>query len=225
MNDTAYFHWVRWEIESLLPPRASRILEIGCASGATLRWLKSRWPEAETFGVEGYRDIEAELAANVDHCLIADLNERLPDMGEFDLILALDVLEHLSDPARVTAELAKMLTSDGSIIVSVPNIAHYSVAAPLFFRGRFDYADRGILDRTHIRFFTADSAPRLLEDAGLVVEDALVTRIQGKVLRLLDLVTVGRIRRHLAFQFVMKAGKGPSRRFRWRRPPRRAVAV
>lgn len=225
MSENAYFHWVRREIESLLPASATRILEIGCASGATLQWLKARWPEAETFGVEGYGDIEAELAANVDHCLIADLNEPLPDLGRFDLILALDVLEHLADPGRVTAELAKMLIPGGAVIVSVPNVAHYSVAAPLFFRGRFDYADRGILDRTHIRFFTADSAPQLLEDAGLVVEDAVVTRIQGKILRLFDLVTFGHMRRHLAFQFVMKAGRGPRRSFRWRLPPRRVAAA
>lgn len=85
-----------------------------------------------------------------------------------DLALALDVLEHVGDPAALLREVVSRCRTGGTILLSVPNVAHWSVRAQLAL-GRFDYADRGILDRTHLRFFTRRSFLELVTAVGLTV--------------------------------------------------------
>src|SRR5206468_5252051 len=107
------------------------------------------------------------------HCermIAATLDREIPRLeAPFDAIVYADVLEHLTDPLRVISDLDRHLAPDGFVIVSVPNIAHLYIRLLLLF-GRFDYIDRGILDRTHLRFFTARSLRDFIADAGLVVE-------------------------------------------------------
>jgi len=97
----------------------------------------------------------------------------------FDLALLLDVLEHVPDSAALLREVAARVRPGGALLVSVPNVAHWSVRASLL-AGRFDYAPRGIMDRTHLRFFTRRTFRALLEDAGLevVAEDAAIAPVE-----------------------------------------------
>jgi len=113
----------------------------------------------------------------------------------FDSVLLLDVLEHLRDPEGLLALCRTVLMPSGSVIVSVPNVANLIVRLSLLV-GRFDYADRGILDRTHLRFFTRKSARRLLQQAGFEITDSVTTNVplerilglspSGKLMRFLD---------------------------------------
>ena len=89
--------------------------------------------------------------------------------GPFDAIVYGDVLEHLLDPRRVLVELARALGPDGVVVISVPNIAHLYIRL-LLLAGRFDYVDQGILDDSHLRFFTARSLRALIAGAGLTIE-------------------------------------------------------
>ena len=116
-----YFHRVRREIEPLLPPTAKRIVEVGCASGATLAWVSARYPGAYTIGLEGNPDLLPELRGNCSEAHIVDLNGATPDLGSPDLILFLDVLEHLSDPLGLLKRLTESLAPGGSVIISLPN--------------------------------------------------------------------------------------------------------
>lgn len=139
-----------WAIESFsLLTEDSRVLDVGPGAGIMGSILKERGFE-QLFAVEIdedarkhikpiYKQVEAELT---------------PFEGEkFDLILLLDVLEHMSDPVAFYARVSKLLNADGIILISVPNIAHWSVRFPLLF-GYFNYTERGILDKTHLQFFT-----------------------------------------------------------------------
>jgi 2-polyprenyl-3-methyl-5-hydroxy-6-metoxy-1,4-benzoquinol methylase len=102
--------------------------------------------------------------------ITANLNREIPDMtGPFDAIVYGDVLEHLIDPRRVLVELDRALGPEGFVVISVPNIAHLYIRL-LLLLGRFDYIDRGILDDSHLRFFTARSLRALIADAGLTIE-------------------------------------------------------
>lgn len=203
-----YFGFSRREIAPLLPATAGRVLEIGCSSGGTLAWLKSLFPGVETMGVDGYEPIREELAKNADTALIRDLEEPLPEIGRFDLILALDILEHLRKPGDVLRELVGKLNPGGRVIVSVPNIAHHSVLSNLVLKRRFAYQDAGILDRTHLRFFTEESAVQLMNQAGLRVTDGVVNGLEGGKTQLFNKATLGLFRHYFAKQYVMAGEAG-----------------
>ena len=212
-----YYHHVRREIECLLPKSASRILDVGAGAGATLSWLKSLYPNAETTGTEINPALEAELVRNADVTIIGSIDDCLPQLKTYDLILLLDVLEHLPDSLGTLKEVSKLLEPGGHVIVSVPNIAHLSVAIPLLFRRRFTYKDSGILDRTHVRFFVEETAVGMLHDADLVVTKGLISGLQGARSKVLDRLSVGLLRHHLAKQYIMLAepGEDHQRTIRW----------
>jgi 2-polyprenyl-3-methyl-5-hydroxy-6-metoxy-1,4-benzoquinol methylase len=199
----AYYHFVRKEITPLLPSNPRSVLEVGAASGATLKWLKTIFPDIETTGVELNPAMRDELRQNTDISLIGRIEECMPQLRAYDLILLLDVLEHLSDPLDTLRQLCALLNPQGTVIVSLPNVAHLSVSVPLLLRRKFEYQDAGILDRTHMRFFTEDSAIELLNDAGLTVKNGLISGLAGPKSRLIDRVSLGLLRHHLTKQYIM----------------------
>lgn len=198
-----YYQHVRTAIYPLLPARATRILEIGSGAGYTLRWVKSLYPDAQTTAIEGFAEVEDQLAANADRAIIRDLEQGIPELGKFDLVLALDVLEHLRNPEKIVEQLATMMDEGATFIVSVPNVSHFSVTLPLMFQRRFDYADAGILDRTHYRLFVESSAVGLMNGGGFEVTEGLVDGLHSRS-RLIDLLTLGLARHYLARQYIMK---------------------
>lgn len=168
-----YYQNVRTEIEPLLPDTLDSVLEIGCGGGATMKWVRTIRPVRYAAGVELF-PAAAEVAKLVfDAVEVNDVNSAIYDFKErkFDTILALDILEHLADPTSIVRRLYDMLKPGGIFIASVPNIAHYSVSLPLAFRGLWEYKDSGLLDRTHLHFFTRKSALALITDAGLEIAD------------------------------------------------------
>ena len=203
----SYFAHARSEIEPLLPSSATRILEIGCSSGATLAWLKQRWPDAEMIGVDGHAPLKSTIEQRADRAIIHDLEQPLPDLGAFDLILALDVLEHLRSPEIVLRDLASRLKAKGVCIVSVPNVAEYAVSLPLLFKRQFRYVDAGTLDRTHLRWFTEETAIELMHSAGLSVAHGCISGFDGQGRRVFDAVTLGVFRHYLAKQYLMRGEK------------------
>lgn len=214
-----YYSNVRSEITPLLPPTATRILDIGCGVGATAAWLKSRYPEAYTIGVEGNSALLPQLSQNVDEPHIADLNGPLPDVGSTDLVLLLDVLEHLIHPEAVLERVVAVMAEHATVIISLPNIAHLSVSLPLLFLGRFTYTNGGILDRTHLHFFYKESALSLARRAGLEVEKGLMSGPQGPKSSWIDRFTLGLIRGRLTQQYIFSARRSelvPRSMIKWR---------
>jgi 2-polyprenyl-3-methyl-5-hydroxy-6-metoxy-1,4-benzoquinol methylase len=145
-----------------------RVLDVGAADGIVSRRLTERgW---RVTGIEGDPALAQAGAPHCERMITANLNREIPDMtGPFDAIVYGDVLEHLIDPRRVLVELDRALGPEGFVVISVPNIAHFYIRL-LLLLGRFDYIDRGILDDSHLRFFTARSLRALIADAGLTIE-------------------------------------------------------
>src|SRR6185437_11908362 len=162
---TNYYSHERSQIKPLLPNRAFQILDVGAGVGATLRWIKQFYPDAKTTGIEPNAALREDLQRNVDVALIGKIEECFSELERYDLILLLDVLEHLVDPEGVLKRLSKSLSPGGKVIVSVPNIAHFSVSLPLLLHRQFTYTDAGILDRTHLKFFVEETAVKLLNSA------------------------------------------------------------
>lgn len=210
MTELTYFQNVRSDIGPLLKGQPRRILDVGCGAGATLAWLKQRWPEAETMGIDGYAPVLPELEKNADKAMILDLEQPLPDLGTFDLVLALDVLEHLRDPWAAAQRLADLVGPSGAMIASVPNVANQKVLMPLLLKGEFRYLDAGLLDRTHLRFFDERSAIELVEGTGLTITGGVA--VMGRRQRFQDRLTLGLLQRHFINQYVMRAER-QGRRF------------
>jgi 2-polyprenyl-3-methyl-5-hydroxy-6-metoxy-1,4-benzoquinol methylase len=150
-----------------------RILDVGTASG----YLGKIWRGRGHYvaGVE-YDAAAAEKAREYyDAFQIADVETfAFPYRGEFDYIVFADVLEHLRDPAAVLRRCIPALKESGKIIISVPNIANWVIRLSLLF-GRFNYMDKGILDRTHMRFFTLRSLERMMGEVSCDVLEATPT--------------------------------------------------
>jgi len=155
--------------------RQLRILDVGTADGYLGAILKAQghW----LAGVEREGE-SAELAkSHYDQFHFADVESfAFPDREAFDYILFADVLEHLRDPEAVLTRALPSLKKGGEVIVSVPNIANLVVRLSLLF-GRFDYADRGILDRTHLRFYTLSSLKRMIDNCGCDLLDVTATPV------------------------------------------------
>ncbi len=146
------------------------VLELGCAMGSTLNRIKRLWPNAEVHGVE-YVDSVARIGGSITDIIQGDVeNMRIPYAHkQFDYIICADVLEHLRDPQATLERFMPYLKDDGFFIISLPNIRHFAIIMMLALEGRFDYADSGILDATHLKFFTRDTAKEMIERAGLKV--------------------------------------------------------
>jgi len=213
-----YFNNRRADIESLLPGTFKRVLEVGCGTGATLRWLGSLHEGVETVGIEINPEVRPILEGNVGRAITAPALPCPEGLGTFDLILFLDVLEHLADPDAAVQAYVPLLSPGGSLIVSLPNVAHFSVSGPLFFKGQFEYEEAGILDRTHLRFFVESSALGLMNRNGLKVVDGLCRGPHTGKTRLLDRLSLGLMRRVLTRQYVFRAewGAAAQSSFRWR---------
>ena len=169
----SYYHNVRPEVIGLIPTEAVRVLEIGCAAGAMGRSLKEQRPEVEVVGVE-LNPRAAELArGRLDAVICGDIEqlEFLPYPHEyFDCITFGDVLEHLRNPEALLKRLLPYLHPDGVLICSIPNIRHQSVMLNLMVNGRWEYQDEGLLDRTHIHFFTLAEIRVMMDRLGLNME-------------------------------------------------------
>jgi 2-polyprenyl-3-methyl-5-hydroxy-6-metoxy-1,4-benzoquinol methylase len=151
--------------------RDKHVLELGCAAGHVTTALVDQG--CTVVGLE-YDEYAAQAAREIaEDVVITNLFEpasltKAVDGRDFDVLYAGDVLEHLPDPAGVLIEGRKALRPGGSVVISLPNVAHVDVKLALL-AGRFDYRDYGLLDRTHLRFFTKDSILQMLDDAGLAV--------------------------------------------------------
>jgi 2-polyprenyl-3-methyl-5-hydroxy-6-metoxy-1,4-benzoquinol methylase len=172
-----YFENARTEIATLLPERLDRVLEIGCGAGATMKWLRSRSTVQYAAGVELVPDAASKASAVFDPVMTGNIETMNLPEGKFDLIVALDVLEHLVDPWSVVRRLHGALKPGGAVIVSIPNVCHYSVVLPLIVRGRWEYTSFGLLDSTHLRFFTRRSAIELMTNSGLVLDKINPVRV------------------------------------------------
>lgn len=206
-----YFSHARQEIMPLLPPNCGRVLELGCGSGATLGWLKQTQKSVYTVGIEiaEAAAIAARARADEVHWVDFERADISISRQKFDVILCLDVLEHMINPWSVVDRLASnYLAEGGKLIVSLPNVRHYSVVFPLLFGGRWEYADAGLLDRTHLRFFTRDSALQLLSHAELGAPTCTATGFDGlSSKRIVDVITLGLFRELLTYQYYLTACK------------------
>lgn len=169
-KEQSYFRNVRREILPYLSPKDRSILEVGCGEGATLRYLKEQCGAAWVGGIEIHAPAAKIAGQHLDWISNSDIEstEVVPPDRQVDILLLLDVLEHLRDPWDALTKMAReLLKPGGTVVVTLPNIRNLRVVGRLFALGDWKYADVGILDRTHLRFFTRRTGLDLMRQAAL----------------------------------------------------------
>lgn len=168
----AYYAGTRADVIDMIPAAVDRALDIGCGAGNTLALLKRHGLVRWTMGMELHQGAARAAAARLDRVQTGNCETDAIDLApeSVDLILCMDVLEHLVDPWAMMRRLHPLLRPGGVLVANIPNVRHIKVVWDLAVRGRWRYADDGILDRTHLRFFTRDGARALVECSGLRVE-------------------------------------------------------
>ncbi len=201
---------MRADMVALVEQPWSSLLDIGCAQGATASFLRDQRPGARAVGVELDPALAAVAAGRLDEVLVMDAVsalELLVEQGRtFDLVICGDILEHLSDP-WAALKLIRALCPAGHVLISLPNVAHYSTLVALL-REQWPYNTRGIHDQTHLRWFARHNLVQLFDAAGFVetrrvVKHRLIEQphwLNPKVEPLLRKLPL--LRRYTVFQFL-----------------------
>lgn len=165
-----YYAQTRHEMIDFIPgDNTGRVLDVGCGQGMFATLVKERF-DSEVWGVEPVED-QARVAQNaLDKVLLGGLDDVYDDLPKnyFDCIVFNDVLEHMVDPCVALKNAKSLLDERGVIVCSIPNVRYFPVLFELLVRRDWRYRDSGVLDRTHLRFFTKKSIRLMFEGQGYV---------------------------------------------------------
>ena len=214
--DLIYSTYPRYELINLIDKDINdniNILEVGCGAGATLLALKNLYKNANLYGIE-ISENAGKVARGIADIIIGNIEDiNLPYKEKyFDYIILGDVLEHLVDPWKTLDKLRKYLKDDGYIIASIPNIMHIGVIRQIL-TGNFTYEDAGILDRTHLRFFTAYEIQQMLLKCGFNLDNIYSKEVfisedeKNLINDLCKITNEGYKQQYLTYQYILKASK------------------
>lgn len=165
-----YYFNNRPEMLEFFPEDAKTVLDVGCGQGTFVKQIKDEY-HTETWGIE-YMETHGEKAKKVlDKVFIGECEKFIDDLPNdyFDVIYFNDVLEHLIDPYMVLENIKNKLTKKGIIISSIPNIRYHSALKSLVLNKDWKYQESGVMDHTHLRFFTKKSIRRMYENLGFKI--------------------------------------------------------
>jgi methionine biosynthesis protein MetW len=194
-----YFQQSRSEMLKYVPVGVKKVLELGCANGNFSELVKIKLG-AECWGVEINKEAAQAAMKKLDRVINADVNECLADIPDkyFDCIICNDFLEHLVDPYSLLIRLKDKLTDDGVVVASFPNIRYWRNLFELVVYGDWDYQDYGILDKTHLRFFTYKSLMKMFPQLGyelLTIEPLPpCPTVTSKVIKVLNVVFLNKFK-------------------------------
>lgn len=183
MAQTPAYDTVNTGVLKLLPAGLRRVVDVGCMRGALARTYRATNPDTHWTGIDIDPAYAEAAQANCQLAFAADIESMPPaqwaSLFPSDAWVFGDSLEHLRNPWRVLASVRRSIDRDGCAVVSLPNAQHWSVQWRLA-TGAFRYEDQGLLDRTHLRWFTRITALEMFRDCGWAVEEALAMRLPDR---------------------------------------------
>ncbi|MBU0694085.1 MAG: class I SAM-dependent methyltransferase [Candidatus Omnitrophica bacterium] len=192
---------------SLISVDAKKVLDVGCGEGNL--GFKLREKGIEVVGIE--KDEKSYLLAKekLNRVFLTDVEKfQLPfSKGYFDCIIYADVLEHFIYPLAVLRKHRDFLNNSGYIIASIPNIRYYKIIIRLFLGGSWDYMDKGILDKSHLRFFTLINIKELFADAGYEIVEIKRNFVASRGFKVLNFFLFNGLKDFLTYQYYIKARK------------------
>ncbi len=227
MRQTPLHDVANLDLLSMVPTLSQNVIEVGCMSGALAREYKKINPTARYIGIdinEQYANL-AKTYCDETFCLNIETVQAgfYADLSFVDCWIFGDVLEHLVDPWRILQEIKAVIPSNGAVVACIPNLQHWSLVAKIV-SGDFRYENSGLLDRTHLRWFTRQTIVDLFDGAGFQIYDMRSRSIPHQHLELEHRITealieTGRqygaepdtVRQDLkAFQYVLAARPKPN---------------
>jgi 2-polyprenyl-3-methyl-5-hydroxy-6-metoxy-1,4-benzoquinol methylase len=207
MNDRSYFEHERPEVLALIGRPIAMALDIGCGAGHFSAAVK-RQTGATVWGIEPTAAAAQEARTRVDELLegtYEEVESRLPGQA-FDAIFFNDVLEHMADPWTVLRRALALLKDDGRVYASIPNVLFADSLLQILRTRDWRYTDAGILDSTHLRFFTRTSILRLFAETGYHVERMVaLNALRSWKWRMLDRLSGGYVADFLPMQYGVVA--------------------
>jgi len=168
-NTPTYYQNVRNEMTLLLPTYYSRVLEIGCGEG---KFRNNLTQEHEYWGVESVKSVAKVAQKKLDRVLIGTIQETIKQIPHdyFDLVVCNDVIEHMVDHDKFLQSIKEKIKKDGCLIASIPNVRFLTNLWEILIKKDWEYKNKGILDITHLRFFTRKSLYRTINDNGFIID-------------------------------------------------------
>jgi 2-polyprenyl-3-methyl-5-hydroxy-6-metoxy-1,4-benzoquinol methylase len=199
-----YYSYIRTDILADLPNhfKPATILDVGCGTGATTAYLKQFFDAEYIAGVEINHNAAVKARESLDRVYeqsIESTDLKLPE-NTFDLILFLDVIEHLYDPWTVLTRVRRACSETGMIVLSIPNIQHWRAVLKIVLN-KWEYTQAGILDRTHIRFFTLHTIQDMVHRSSLTIERLHCS--MGPETKILNSMTLSLFRNILTFRYLV----------------------
>ena len=196
----------RSELLPFIPATAHSLLDVGCGYGAFCRSLRQLRPEMELWGVEPDPE-SAQAATDVfDRFIVGEFPDGTVPNDRFDVVLCADVLEHMAAPEKALFAAAAALTPNGIMVASLPNVRNWrKVVWPLLRHGKWDYTEIGILDRTHLRFFTRSSMVDFFTDNRWIVDSVTGIKSTSRRDRLVSRISAHRLDDFLFSQYIIVA--------------------
>ena len=207
-KDDKYYKNIRNDLLSILEEdtKICTVLDVGCGFGFNADYLKTRFHVNEIIGIDNKESLEKEALKRIDKFILGDIEKISLDKYKnyFNLIVFADVLEHLYNPWGTVAKVKECLKDDGKILVSIPNVRHFSILLNLIL-GKWEYKEEGLLDLTHIRFFTKQSIKAMFSMNNLrIIKMKSIMGTKTKILNLLSLYLFSGILTYRYFLLIEK---------------------
>jgi SAM-dependent methyltransferase len=205
--DSQYYNFEKTRFQSLFREGPNVVLDLGCGSGQLGKRLIELNRAAEVVGVEIFEAAAINASKYYNKVIAGDIeNLELPYREYFDYIVCGDILEHLRDPWVTLQRVHGWLKPDGILIASIPNVRYWRVLRDLVFKGRWEYVDSGIMDITHLRFFTRKTFTDALEGKRFSISKCEFW-VNGKKQGFFNKITFGFFQEFLGSQFMVLANK------------------
>jgi 2-polyprenyl-3-methyl-5-hydroxy-6-metoxy-1,4-benzoquinol methylase len=212
MPEPGYFHLERAEVLPFIPEHYQKVLDVGCGEGLFTEQLDKA---SERWGIEPDRDAAEIAAKKMDKVLTGRFEEVYPDLPEyyFDLVICNDVIEHMEDHDRFFETIKTKMAENATLVASLPNVRYAKNLWNLLFKKDWKYGEAGILDRTHLRFFTKKSMLRALREHGFeILRVGGLHKVNPRLSLALTILGLGTLNDTLYLQYVCVAKKSPSPR-------------
>lgn len=200
-----YFSATRFEMIPFVPENTKTLLDVGCSNGIFAESIKNKYG-AEVWGIEITESAIEEAKKKLDKILVGYLDENLNKLEDkhFDVISFNDVLEHMEDPYDALFKVKNKLSENGVIVASIPNVRYLKNLLKLVLKKEWKYVDDGILDRTHLRFFTKKTIEQMFDDLGFEIVDIKgINSIRGWKACIIKVLSLGFFEDTLHQQFAV----------------------